>query len=120
MRLTVQDKKTIEKYKKKVHTQYPGAYLRPMDNGYFTIMQDVDDFTTIDVLGELLLTPGTSAIEALEKATITAKTTQNLNRTHPLRIEGMNMADKIRRVEERRLRTETNKESRNSKEYYNY
>ena len=35
-------------------------------------------------------------------------------------LKGMNMADKIRRVEERRLRTETNKESRNSKEYYNY
>lgn len=109
MKLTVQDKKTIEKCKKKVHSQYPGAYLAPLDNGYYTILQESDD-SIIDVLGELLLMPGKTPIEAWQRAVVTSKTTQNLNRTHPLRIEGMNMADKIRRVEERRNRSETNKE----------
>jgi hypothetical protein len=109
MKLTVQDKKTIEKCKKKVHSQYPGAYLAPLDNGYYTILQESDD-SVIDVLGELLLMPGKTPIEAWQRAVVTSKTTQNLNRTHPLRIEGMNMADKIRRVEERRNRSETNKE----------
>ena len=32
--LTVQDKKTIEKYKKRVHKQYPGAYLVGIGSGY--------------------------------------------------------------------------------------
>ena len=109
MKLTVRDKKTIEKCKKKVHSQYPGAYLAPLDNGYYTILQESDD-SVIDVLGELLLMPGKTPIEAWQRAVVTSKTTQNLNRTHPLRIEGMNMADKIRRVEERRNRSETNKE----------
>ena len=43
---------------------------------------------------------------------ISAKTNQNINRTHPLRIEGMNMEDKIARVEARRLKKESAVESR--------
>jgi hypothetical protein len=46
-----------------------------------------------------------------------AKCNQNLNRTHPLRIEGMDMEDKIARVEARRLKTESVRESRKTKEY---
>jgi hypothetical protein len=45
-------------------------------------------------------------------AQMTARTTQNLNRTNPLRIEGMDMADKIARVEARRLKKESAMESR--------
>jgi hypothetical protein len=110
--LTVQDKKTIEKYKKRVHKQYPGSFLQPIGSGYFTIMQEQDDLTLLDVLGEMLLAPQDSPVKAWEMAQMTAKVTQNLNRTNPLRIEGMDMADKIARVEARRLKKESAMESR--------
>jgi hypothetical protein len=114
--LTVQDKKTIEKYKKKVHKQYPGAYLITMSNGWYTIMQEQENLTQKDVLAELCFTPQKDPIKAWELAQLTAKTTQNLNRTHPLRIEGMNMEDKIARVEARRLKKESALELRKKRE----
>lgn len=110
--LTVQDKKTIEKYKKRVHKQYPGAYLVGIGSGYYTIMQEQEDLSQLDVLGELLLSPVKDPVAAWEMAQMTARTTQNLNRTNPLRIEGMDMADKIARVEARRLKKESAMESR--------
>ena len=110
--LTIQDKKLIEKYKKKVHKQYPGAYLASMSNGYYTIMQEQDDLTQRDVLAELCFAPQKDLIKTWELAQLTAKTTQNFNRTHPLRIEGMNMEDKIARVEARRLKRQTASESK--------
>ena len=110
--LTVQDKKTIEKYKKKVHKQYPGAFLAPIGSGHYTIMHERDALTLLDVLGELLLPPAKDPVTAWELAQMSSRITQNLNRTHPLRIEGMNMADKIARVEARRLKKESANESR--------
>ena len=114
--LTVQDKKTIEKYKKRVQKQFPGAYLVSMLSGWYTIMQDQEDLTQKDVLSELCFTPQKDLIKAWELAQLTAKTTQNLNRTHPLRIEGMNMEDKIARVEARRLKKESALEQRKNHE----
>jgi hypothetical protein len=35
--IAILNKKTIEKYKKKVHKQYPGAFHREIKKGYFTI-----------------------------------------------------------------------------------
>ena len=64
------------------------------------------------MLGELFLSPVKDPVAAWEMAQMTARTTQNLNRTNPLRIEGMDMADKIARVEARRLKKESAMESR--------
>jgi hypothetical protein len=115
-RLTIQDKQVIEKYKKKVHNQYPGAYLVSMGTEWYTIMQDQEDLSQKDVLAELCFTPQKDPIKAWELAQLTAKTTQNLNRTHPLRIEGMDMESKIARVEARRLKKESNLESRKKRD----
>jgi len=114
--LTIQDKKTIEKYKKKVQKQYPGAYLVSMYTNCYTIMQEQEDLSQKDVLAELCFTPQKDPIKAWELAQLTAKTTQNFNRTHPLRIEGMNMEDKIARVEARRLKKESALESRKKRD----
>ena len=117
IRLTTQEVKQIEKLKKKVHKQYPGAYLAELGSGYYTILQEQDDLLPKDVLQEWCVPPAKHPVKAWEAASAGAKVDQNLNRTHPLRIEGMNLEDKIARVEARRLRTETAKESRKSKEY---
>lgn len=115
-RLTIQDKKTIEKYKKRVHKQYPGSYLVGIGTGYYTIMQEQEDLTQRDVLAELCFAPVNDPVKAWELAQLTAKTNQNFNRTHPLRIEGMDMEDKIARVEARRLKKESALESRKKRD----
>jgi len=97
------DKKLIEKYKKKVHKQFPGAYLLATANGY-TIVQEQDDLLLKDILSEFFIPPTTTPVKAWEHAQGNAKIFQNLNRTHPLRIEGMEMEDKMARIEARKTR----------------
>lgn len=111
-KMSSQESKLIEKYKRKVHKQYPGAYLSLIGNGYYTIVQEQDDLSTKDILAEYCFAPVKEVIKAWELAQTSARTTQNLNRTHPLRIEGMNMEDKIARVEARRIKSDLLKESR--------
>jgi hypothetical protein len=117
LKLNTQELKQIEKLKKKVHKQYPGAYLVELGSGYYTILQEQEDLLPKDILLEWCVPPVNNPISAWEAALTGAKVNQNLNRTHPLRIEGMNLEDKIARVEARRMRTETGKESRKTKEY---
>lgn len=112
--MTAQEKKLIEKYKKKVLTKYPKAFLTCVGN-YYTIAQEMDDLTVTDILAEQFFTPTTTPLRAWELAQISIRTSQNLNRTHPLRIEGMKMEDKIARVADRKLRSETAMESRKKK-----
>jgi hypothetical protein len=112
--MTAQEKKQIDKYKKKVFTKYPKAFLTTIGNRY-TIAQEMDDLSVQDILADLFFQPTTNPIKAWELAQLSVKTDQNLNRTHPLRIEGMLMADKIVRVAERKLRAETAMESRKKK-----
>ena len=101
-----------EKYKKKVRNQYPEAYLSCVGSGYYTIVQEEENLETKDVLAEYYLQPVNDQLKAWELAFTSVKINQNLNRTHPLRIEGMDMADKIARVEARRLKKESAMESR--------
>jgi hypothetical protein len=112
--MTAQEKKLIEKYKKKVLTKYPKAFLTCVGN-YYTIAQEMDDLTVKDILAEQFFAPTTTPLRAWELAQISIKVNQNLNRTHPLRIEGMKMEDKIARVAERKIRSEVAKETRKNK-----
>jgi hypothetical protein len=111
-KMTVQEEKLVNKYKRKVHTQYPGAYLVGIGSGYYTIAQEQDDMSLKDILEEFCFPAQKDPIKAWELAQTTARVSQNINRTHPLRIEGMDMADKIARVEARRLKKESAVESR--------
>jgi hypothetical protein len=103
MNLSESDKKLIEKYKKKVHKQYPGAYLSAVHNGY-TIVQETEDLQLKDILSEFFIPPAKTPAKAWEYAQSNARIFQNLNRTHPLRIEGMEMEDKLARIEARKNR----------------
>lgn len=104
------DKKLLEKYKKIVRKQYPKAFLVMLSSGYYTIGEESDDLSFKDILLEYYLPVQKTPLLAWQLASISSKTTQNLNRTHPLRIEGQKMEDKIARVEERRIRTFIEKE----------
>ena len=119
-KVAVQNKKVIEKYKKKVKSKYPGAFASKLSNGKFTIQQEQDDLTVKDILAEMFLLPVDTEIKAWELAQYSVKIAQNLDRTHPLRIEGMNLEDKLARVEARKHRAETKRESRKNDDSYIY
>ena len=114
--LTAQEKKLIDKYKKKVHTQYPGAYLASMGSYYTIVQEQQDSLALLDILAEFCFMPQKDPIKAWELAQTAAKTNQNLNRTHPLRIEGMQLEDKIARMEARRMKSEEDRIARKRKE----
>lgn len=116
----LQNKKIIDKCKKKVRIKYPGAFASKLSNGKFTIRQEQEDLTVRDILADLFFLPTDTEIKAWELALLSVKTQQNLDRTHPLRIEGMNLEDKLVRVEARKLRIETKKETRKNKDSYIY
>jgi len=105
-KLTIEQKKLIEKYKKKVHTQYPGAYLQSVGSHYTIVQERQDSLGVLDVLSEFCFIPQKDPVKAWELAQVASKTNQNLNRTHPLRIEGMELEDKIARMEARKLKSE--------------
>lgn len=100
------NEKLIEKYKKKVHKQFPGAKLFSLPKGYYTIAVENDDLSITDVLAEYLMQPVKDPVKAWELAQTSSKVTQNLNRTHPLRIEGQLLQDKLNRIAMRRQRSE--------------
>jgi len=99
-KLTEHECKLIEKYKKKVHSEYPGAYLSSA-GAYYTILQE-NELEVKDILSELCFPPQHCPLKAWELATLISKTTQNFNRTHPLRSEGSDIEKKILRIEARR------------------
>lgn len=94
-------KSKLPKYRKIVHKMYPNAFIAKR-NGKYTILQEQTDLSYIDVLQELYFNPTTSAESAWELAASVVKTTQNLLRTHPLRIEGQKLEDKLSRIEARK------------------
>lgn len=104
--LTEIEIKQIEKFKKLVHKQYPGAFLRKVGTGYYTIALEQPDLTIKDILAEMLFLPVRDPVEAWKLASTIVKTSQNLNRTHPDRLEGMEMEDKISRMALRAARRE--------------
>ena len=77
-----------------------------LPKGYYTIAVENDDLSITDVLAEYLMNPVKDPVKAWELAQTSSKVTQNLNRTHPLRIEGQLLQDKLNRIAMRRQRSE--------------
>jgi hypothetical protein len=95
--LTKQEIKTIEKFKRRVQKQYPGAFHREIKKGYYTIMQEKDDLSIVDVLAESLMPPSNNVIQAWENAALSVKINQNIMRTHPLKLDALDLSDKALR-----------------------
>jgi hypothetical protein len=108
--LTAQECKLIEKFKRNVSKQYPNAHLHLMSNGYYTIVQEQEDLSVKDILAEYCLLPTKDPLTAWQLAQTSSKARQNINRTHPLKIEASDIAAKLERIESRRLKGSISKE----------
>ena len=105
-------KKQLEKLIRNVHKQFPKAYLHITSYGY-TIAQDQEDLSTKDILSEYCVLPAKDAITAWQLAQSISKVNQNINRTHPLKIEASDLQDKLERIEMRRLKAFDSKKPKN-------
>jgi hypothetical protein len=105
----MKEDKLLQSYKKRVYKKYPNAFLKKTSSGY-TICQENDDFSYTDILNEMLMPAAPSAELAWQTASQLLKIDQNINRTHPLRLEGMKMEDKLQRIEMRKMKGEIAKE----------
>ena len=98
------EKNLIRKYQKKVYSIYPKAFVKRIGRN-FTIVQEQDDLSIKDILAEMLILPQPTQVKAWEMAQISAKTTQNFNRTHPQRMDVSSHDEKkMSRIESRKNR----------------
>jgi hypothetical protein len=84
---------------KRVLKEYPNAKCTLNDNGEYIIV--VDDVILAE---EYFLPPAYDTLSAWANAALACKTTQNFNRTHPLRMDLTNIEDKLLRMEKRKKR----------------
>lgn len=98
IKLSEADKLYISKLRARVVKHFPNCYLSHSDLGY-TIMDANDD----DILSEYFLPMGKTPVEAWELAVLTAKTTQNFNRSHPERLSLELDEDKTSRISNKRM-----------------
>lgn len=111
-KLTAQEGILIKKYKRNVYKQFPNAHLHLTPNGYYTIVQEMEDLTYKDILFEYCFPPTSSELEAWKVAERCSKVNQNINRTHPLKVEASDIISKLERIENRRLKNANSKENR--------
>lgn len=114
----IQSKKTqllIAKYKPQVLKRYPDAFARKVHNGY-TIIQEQDD-VDVDLLYEYLVQPANDEASAWKQVYTLSRITQNINRTHPFRSEGMIFEDKISGASDRQHKIIATKQSQSDKQH---
>ncbi len=109
--VTKEQIKLIEKLKRNVHKQFPKAYIQATSYGY-TIAQDQLDLSTKDLLAEYCILPAKDVITAWQLAQTISKVNQNINRTHPLKVEASDLQERLERIEMRRLKVSDTKKSK--------
>ena len=93
---------SIDKNKKKVLKQYPNAYIDYRQEGVRVMSGDT-------YLAEEYFMPNTyNEDTAWEYAAIACKTTQNFNRTHPMKMGLGDIEEKINRINRRKRRGRKN------------
>lgn len=104
--------KEIEKERKKVIKKLPNAKLASDEYGLYYISNDGED------IGEEYFLPHSPDIlQAWKNALLTIRTTQQFNRTHPLRVE-MDDFDKLNRVDRRRKAGRKPKQDNESNDFF--
>jgi hypothetical protein len=91
--------KSMTREQKRVLKEYPNAKCTMDDNGHFIVI--VDDVVLAE---EYFLPPALDNLAAWANASIACKTTQNFNRTHPLRAEFASSKETKKRINRRRNR----------------
>jgi hypothetical protein len=99
------------KIQQKVLKKIPNAKIYSATNGYFIGFES--DEGIINLLADLLLPNQESKEKAWECALLAVKTSQNFNRTHPLRVDMYSELDKQERIEKRKNNGKISKEKSN-------
>ena len=99
----------MTKFQKQVLKKYPNAKLDyNLDGECFIVNGE-------DILSEEYFMPETvDPDKAWEYAAIACRTTQNFNRTHPLRIDGRDVEARVQRILNRKKRSNDAKQTKNS------
>ena len=104
IKLTPEQEKYCNKLKRSVEKQFKKPYVREITPGKFTIESLDENLEPIDILLEQYYLPTNSPIQAWELASNACKTTQNINRTHPIKVELSDSEGKYERVQRRRMK----------------
>jgi len=104
------------KIQQKVLKKIPNAKLYSATNGYFIGYES--DEGIVNLLADQLLPNQESKEKAWECALLSVKTSQNFNRTHPLRVDMYSELDKQERIEKRKNKGKINKEKLNDHNIY--
>lgn len=104
------------KVQQKVLKKIPNAKLYSATNGYFIGYES--DEGIVNLLADQLLPNQESKEKAWECALLSVKTSQNFNRTHPLRVDMYSELDKQERIEKRKNKGKINKEKLNDANIY--
>jgi len=104
MKLSIKEQQYCDKLKHKVLKTYPKVYLKQVSSGKFTIESVNNDYEVIDVLAEMYQLPVSHPVLAWEIAVVVCKTTQNINRTHPIKVSLSDSEGKFERVKLRKLK----------------
>jgi hypothetical protein len=104
------------KIQQKVLKKIPNAKLYSTTNGYFIGYES--DEGIVNLLADQLLPNQESKEKAWECALLSVKTSQNFNRTHPLRVDMYSELDKQERIEKRKNKGKINKEKLNDHNIY--
>lgn len=102
--MIAEDKKQLAKFKKQVEKFYTKPYTKQVSLNYFTVESLNEDFEPIDILLEQYFLPTKTELEAWKLAASVCKTTQNINRTHPIKVELADSEGKYERVQRRRMK----------------
>lgn len=96
------------KLQQKVLKKIPNAKLYSATNGYFIGYES--DEGIVNLLADMLLPNQETKEKAWECALLSVKTTQNFNRTHPLKVDMYSELDKQERIEKRKNKGKISKE----------
>lgn len=80
--------KQLEKVKARVLAKVPGSKLKKDEDGNLFV-----EYRGINLSEEHLLPTTKDELEAWQYADLSVKTTQNFNRTHPIRLEGYSILE---------------------------
>ena len=104
------------KIQQKVLKKIPNAKIYSATNGYFIGYES--DEGIVNLLADMLLPNQETKEKAWECALLSVKTTQNFNRTHPLKVDMYSELDKQERIEKRKNRGKISSEKLNDHNIY--
>ena len=88
----------MEKNIKRVLKDYPNAIMGKKEDGSFVVLDEYH----YPIAEEFYLPPALTEDEAWGHAALACKTTQNFNRTHPMRMDLKGIESKMSRIEKRK------------------